>query len=562
MGKRRWGCLLVFSLGWVPPAGAQKTPDQMQLWRQPTLVHLTSGYQGQWQWQQRTWTTVATTQGTGVLVHPNGQILTLATVVQATAQGEAFGKQLLLEDLARQRLTLYNEAFPQQKIPLTPANIREAALRIQPEAQLEQFERFNEAFLSGGRADQSYGFRVAKYDPRRNLALVTVQLTQTPTLVLGMVVPPSAGTTIYALAQPNPEVTPTPTRYTGTWNGQGMAFPNPQGIAGGIVFLVSGDILGLAAPQGNQVTLIPTTTLNEFLQTAGVENQDSPVNALWQEGLAHFWQAHYRHAQPVLQAVLNRYPQHHSAQTLLTQAQERITQGQDRSPVAWWQVGLVVGGVGILILGTGAVGLAIWLNRRPRRVPPVQGIPTPPSPESLTIPLAGLDATAPVTPATIPLAENPPLDPIEAPPTRMMVPPPLEPEPPTRIAIPEPETRILTPPPLPTPPVPAPATEEFRPSRLECIAGPAEGESFTLVGSHYLGRDHQRCQIVIPDSQVSGQHAGIEVTETHVTLRDCGSTNGTFINSVLHPRITEIRLQDQDVIILGQKATVKFRFHA
>lgn len=113
-----------------------------------------------------------------------------------------------------------------------------------------------------------------------------------------------------------------------------------------------------------------------------------------------------------------------------------------------------------------------------------------------------------------------------------------------------------------TPAPQVPATEAYRPSRLECISGPLLGEEFTLVGTHYLGRDPQRCEIVIPDPQVSGQHACIEVTDTQVILRDCGSTNGTFINSVQHPRIKEVYLQDQDVIILGQKGTVKFRFHA
>lgn len=499
---------------------------------------------------------MATTQGTGVFVHPDGQILTLATVVQAATQGEAVAKQLLLLDLARQRLEMYNEAFPRQKIPLTPQNIQEAAVLIRPEAQLEQFERFNKVFLAGGRADQSYGFQVKKYNTQSNLALVTVQLTQTPTLVLGDTQPPAIDTTVYALVQPDPGATNTPERFTTTWNSQGMAFPNPGLMAGGIVFLAGGEILGLAAPQGGKVTLIPTATLQQFLRQAGVENQDSPVNALWEEGLGHFWQAHYRRAQPVLQSILNQYPQHHAAQTLLTQAVEQTNQGKDRSPVAWWQVGLVAGGVGIVLLGVAAVGVAIWLSRRPRRVP--QGIPTSPA-ESVTMALASLDVTAPVTPPTLPRWDELPIEPTETTPTRMMVPPPatLETEPPTQVLVPPPEpaTRILTPP-------PAEPTETYRPSRLVCLSGPTQGEEFTLVGSHYLGRDSQRCQIVIPDAQISGQHAQIEVTETHVTLRDCGSTNGTFINDVQHPRITQVRLEDQDVIILGQKGTVKFQFHA
>ncbi len=540
---RGWWLLLL--LGWIPPVWAQTTPDQWKLWHQPTLVYLISGYQGQWRWEQRTWETVVQTQGTGVLVHPNGQIVTLATVVQATVQGEKVAKRRLLEDLARQRLMLYNEAFPQRKIPITPENIQATVARIEPEAQLEYLERIQEVLLPGGQADQPYEFQIVKYDPQQNLALVTVPLTQTPTLVFREAQPPPAGTPIYALAQTYAQDKITPTLDTGTWNGSGMVFPAVAGLPGTIVFLANGDVLGLAAVQDKQVRLIAATTLRQFLQQAGVENQDSPVNSLWHEGLTHFWAAHYRRAEAVFQSILNRYPQHHSAQTLLTQAQEQIEQGQDRSPVAWWQMELVVVGGGILVLGAGAMGLAIWLSRRPRPVPPVQGIPTLPT-EPMTVATGGVEMTAPVTPP-------------EAIPTQSLTPPPTtaEPEPP-----PELETQVITPPPrsaLPDRPLP---TEEYRPSRLVCIAGPAQGEEFILVGTHYLGRDSQRCHIVIPDPQVSGQHACIEVSETHVTLRDCGSTNGTFINSVQHPRITQVRLEDQDVIILGQKGTVKFRFYA
>jgi hypothetical protein len=555
---RGWWLLLL--LGWIPPVWAQNTPDQWKLWHQPTLVYLISGYQGQWRFEERTWETVVQTQGTGVLVHPNGKVLTLATVVQGSVQGDKQGKRRLLEDLARQRLMLYNEAFPERKIPITPENIQTAVARIEPEAQLEQLERINQVLLPGGQADQPYEFQVVKYDPQRNLALVTVPLTQTPTLVFREAQPPTAGTPIYALAQTYAQDKITPTLDAGTWNGSGMVFPSgqAQGLAGAIVFLANGDVLGLATVQDKQVRLIAATTLRQFLQQAGVENQDSPVNSLWHEGLTHFWEAHYRLAKPVFQSILNRYPQHHSAQTLLTQAQEQIEQGQDRSPTAWWPMGLVVVGASILGLGAGAVGLAIWFSRRPRPVPPVQGIPAIPT-EPMTVAIGQVEMTAPVTPPTLPHAENPTVTPPEAIPTQMLTPPPLiaEPEPP-----PEPETQVITPPPrsaLPDRPLP---TEEYRPSRLVCIAGPAQGEEFTLVGTHYLGRDNQRCHIVIPDPQVSGQHACIEVSETHVTLRDCGSTNGTFINSVQHPRITQVRLEDQDVIILGQKGTVKFRFYA
>ena len=525
MGRKGLGWLLAV-LGWLSPvSAAQIPPDQLQLRRQPSLVYLRSGYRGQWQWQQRTWDTLTQTQGTGVFVHPTGQILTLATVLQATVQGIDEAKQGLLVDLARQRLMLHNEAFPQRKIPITPASLQEAVDYIRPEARLEQWERLQYVFLSGGRADQPYDFQVVKYALPENLALVTVPLNGTPTVVFGETQPPAPGTPIYALAQTYTPDKITATLYPGTWTGQGMSFPKVQGLAGALVFLTSGEVLGLAAVQGQEVRLIPNATIRQFLASAGVDNQESPVNALWQESLTYFGQAHYRRARPLLQTILERYPQHQEAHTLLTQATERIAQGQDRSPLAGWQKVLLLGGSGLVLLGAGAIGLAIWWSRRPRPVPPVQVSPTLPLPEQTS---------------TAPLSPPPP----EEVPTRLVV------------SAPEPTTQVITP--LPQVPV----TEAFRPSRLECIGGPLLGEEFTLVGTHYLGRDPQRCDIVIPDPQVSGQHACIQVADAQVILRDCGSTNGTFVNSVQSPRISQVYLQDQDVIILGQKGSVKFRFHA
>ncbi|MEN9233823.1 MAG: FHA domain-containing protein [Gloeomargarita sp. DG02_4_bins_56] len=569
MGRVRWGFLLVLILEWVSPAWAQKTPEQGLLRFQPTLVYVTSRYYGQWRWQERTWETLTGQTATGVLVHPDGQILTLARVAQSASQPEEVVKRLLLKDLARQGLELYNQAYPDQKIPLTSQNLEEAFALARQEAQLEKLERRNEVFLPGGKEDQSYEFQVKKYNPQSPLALITVSLTQTPTLVFTDGATPAAGTTVYALAQANPGVNTTPEIFTGTWNGQNMTFANPTRIEGGLVFLANGQVLGLAdfqppaeTTQIPPVTLISTQTIRQFLQSAGVANQDSPVNALWQKALDHFEQAHYRSAQPVLQAILKRYPQHHAAQTLLTQASERIEQGEDRTPA--WPVGWIAGGLGIVVLGAGALGLAVWFSRRPRSVPPVQGIATPsPDDINITVPLASFETTAP---PTIALTEHLPSDSLEAQPTRLIVAED-EPEPPTQVLVPPPEpeliTQVVTPPPAAAIPYPqAPVTEAYRPARLECIAGPAPGEDFPLVGSYYLGRDSQRCEIVIPDPQVSGQHARIEVQEDRVILRDCGSTNGTFINSVLHPRIKEVQLHDQDVIILGQKGTVKFRFHA
>ena len=52
---------------------------------------------------------------------------------------------------------------------------------------------------------------------------------------------------------------------------------------------------------------------------------------------------------------------------------------------------------------------------------------------------------------------------------------------------------------------------------------------FLAGGSLLVGRS-TRCQLMIDDRSVSRQHAEIVLTKDRVTLRDLGSTNGTYVN--------------------------------
>ncbi len=57
----------------------------------------------------------------------------------------------------------------------------------------------------------------------------------------------------------------------------------------------------------------------------------------------------------------------------------------------------------------------------------------------------------------------------------------------------------------------------------------SDGEIRLRTGEHVVGRGAS-CDIVLDDSQVSRQHARLEVTHEQVTLVDLGSINGSFVN--------------------------------
>ncbi|MBX3420022.1 MAG: FHA domain-containing protein [Pirellulaceae bacterium] len=82
------------------------------------------------------------------------------------------------------------------------------------------------------------------------------------------------------------------------------------------------------------------------------------------------------------------------------------------------------------------------------------------------------------------------------------------------------------------------------------IRGPDHGQQFALSGrANTIGRDAGN-QIRLHDSEVSRQHAQVtEEADGEFQIADCGSSNGTFVNSVA---ITSTRLHSGDRVQLGR----------
>lgn len=89
------------------------------------------------------------------------------------------------------------------------------------------------------------------------------------------------------------------------------------------------------------------------------------------------------------------------------------------------------------------------------------------------------------------------------------------------------------------------------------LAGVTRSERFDLsVGTFTLGRAEDN-RMVVDDGSVSSHHAEVTVSEIgEVTVRDLGSTNGTFLRGGL---VREVGLRDGDEIVFGEAA---FRLEA
>jgi len=88
------------------------------------------------------------------------------------------------------------------------------------------------------------------------------------------------------------------------------------------------------------------------------------------------------------------------------------------------------------------------------------------------------------------------------------------------------------------------------------ITGPSRGNVITVhKGKMVIGRG-RTSDIVINKQYVSKKHAEIVTLDNNAVVKDCGSTNGTFLNDTL---IEQAELKDRDEIKIGSVIMQYFR---
>ena len=144
-----------------------------------------------------------------------------------------------------------------------------------------------------------------------------------------------------------------------------------------------------------------------------------------------------------------------------------------------------------------------------------------------------------------------------------------------RPAAPPPARDAVAPPPAPpvapAPPAddlvetarhPQPAPPPARPRRVNPADRPwldVDGERYPLMGAITILCRDDAADIILDDPGISRRHSELRVTTDgpHVitTIRDLGSTNGTFVNG---ERITSEHLEDGDRVTVG-RTSITFR---
>ena len=96
---------------------------------------------------------------------------------------------------------------------------------------------------------------------------------------------------------------------------------------------------------------------------------------------------------------------------------------------------------------------------------------------------------------------------------------------------------------------------ERRRACLILYNGDDQGKRLALDGELMVIGHAPECELHIDDPATSRRHAELQVIEQHVTLRDLGSVNGTFVNN--ERLLTPAKLKDGDLVRLG-KELLKF----
>jgi predicted Zn finger-like uncharacterized protein len=83
---------------------------------------------------------------------------------------------------------------------------------------------------------------------------------------------------------------------------------------------------------------------------------------------------------------------------------------------------------------------------------------------------------------------------------------------------------------------------------LAVILGADAGKVFRIDKPRVVLGRGAGCDVQLTDSEVSRRHAMLEIRGEEVTLKDLGSTNGTFVEGI---RVQEARLESQQEFSLG-----------
>jgi hypothetical protein len=95
--------------------------------------------------------------------------------------------------------------------------------------------------------------------------------------------------------------------------------------------------------------------------------------------------------------------------------------------------------------------------------------------------------------------------------------------------------------------------------KIEVLVGNQQINTYLITDNPLtIGRDPAQALAIIHEAIVSKLHCSIFFRAGKIVIKDLNSTNGTFVND---EKVSERELNDNDIIFLGKKGTIKIIFH-
>ncbi len=360
-----------------------------------------------------------TSVGSGVIINPNGYILTAAHCVK---MDEEEAKQAVLEQTLLSTMTedLYTSFEQESGIKLNKTQ-EELLSKLAQKIILMGITNLDyqeEIYVGLGIAEKGRANVSAFLKPAnvvklgavgkakditgigRDLAIIKIDSVNLPTSIISNT-EPTEGQEVYIIGYPAKVhffagslfdqfdiLKPTITRGTISavrTSAKGVRSLQTDalitgGNSGGPGYNLNGEVIGTATwvildPQigiktDNYGFLISSKEIQDFLKESSIQNTQGQVDKLYKEALNNFWNQKYKNAIKKFKEVETLYPDHPYTKDYIARSQEQINQGKDKSfPIdlsgnnLWIIIGLVSFCLCFGIISVGAALIFFFINK-------------------------------------------------------------------------------------------------------------------------------------------------------------------------------------------------------